>query len=76
MIVKKPRRFRPSDHNGRSHRSRSYFQKDREPTYHAIMSHEEIARELGISRQRVQAIESRALRKLRRARILREYYTP
>ena len=51
-----------------------YIPKEREPTLHALMTHDEVAKELGINRQRVQAIERNALRKLKKCKLLREYW--
>ena len=44
----------------------------REPA-RGIMTHEEIAREMGLTRQAVEKIEQRALRKLRRNRTIRAF---
>jgi DNA-directed RNA polymerase sigma subunit (sigma70/sigma32) len=57
----------------RSHKGRQYFQKEREPSFGAIRTHEEVAAKLGISRQAVQKLERRTLAKLRLCRPLREY---
>lgn len=44
----------------------------REPA-RGVMTHEEIAREMGLSRQAVEKIERRALMKLRRNRTIRAF---
>jgi DNA-directed RNA polymerase sigma subunit (sigma70/sigma32) len=41
--------------------------KRRPPVLHAIRTHLEVAKALGLSRRQVQMTESKALRKLRRA---------
>lgn len=44
----------------------------RQPTLNAIRTHDEVAKLLGMSRQWVVVTEARALRKLRKSRILKE----
>jgi DNA-directed RNA polymerase sigma subunit (sigma70/sigma32) len=53
-------------------RIRNYEGEGRQPYNNAVRTIEDVARELGLSRQRVQQLEASALRKLRRVKILRE----
>ena len=68
------RRYRPSDApEAKKMRNAHRFRKGRKPSEGAVMTHEAIAKELGITRQAVWAIERRAMRKLRAYQVLSEY---
>lgn len=53
-------------------RNRYHGGEGRQPTLCAKLTHDEVARRLGLSRQRVVQLEASALRKLKRSRVLRE----
>jgi len=53
-------------------RARYHDGEGRQPTLNAVMTHEEVAKLLGVCRQRVVALEKSAFRKLRKTRLLKE----
>lgn len=65
-----PRTF--PDHASAERRGRFFDGEGRQPTLGAVLTHDEVAQRLGISRQRVVQLERLALSKLRRSRILEE----
>jgi DNA-directed RNA polymerase sigma subunit (sigma70/sigma32) len=56
-------------------RHRSWHEGEgRQPTLNAVMTHDEVAKRLGVCRQAVVRLEARALQKLRKSRVLRELF--
>jgi DNA-directed RNA polymerase sigma subunit (sigma70/sigma32) len=53
-------------------RGRYHDGEGRQPSLRAVCTHDEVARAMGISRQRVVQLEARALQELRASAVLKE----
>jgi DNA-directed RNA polymerase sigma subunit (sigma70/sigma32) len=53
-------------------RQRYHDGEGRQPSLLAVLTHDEVARAMGISRQRVVQLEARALQKLRASAVMKE----
>jgi DNA-directed RNA polymerase sigma subunit (sigma70/sigma32) len=53
-------------------RGRYHDGEGRQPSLCAVLTHDEVARAMGISRQRVVQLEARALQKLRASAVMKE----